>query len=167
MAKNSELDLLRHYVEKMDQFAELLRQSDEQIDALEREQAVRKQAYEDIRDSVREAKDVQASTVKLLLHFVKPGTIDIMPLFDQMAPADEKTQGPGAAEWRKEPIAVLGLSAAALRALVAADIVLVGQLQDLLLADPEEWYAEFESLTAGMAEAIAAKLHAYIEARSR
>ena len=78
-AKTTELDLLRRYVEKMDQFAELLRQSDEQIGLLESEQAVRKQAYEDIRDAVREAKDVQGSTVKLLLHFVRPGTIDITP----------------------------------------------------------------------------------------
>lgn len=165
--KTSELDLLRHYVGKMDQFAELLRQSDEQIDELEREQAVRKQAYDDIRDAVREAKDVQSSTVKLLLHFVKPGTIDIMPLFDQMEPTDEETQGAGAGEWRKEPIAVLALSAAAMRALIDADIVLVGQLQDLVLADPDEWYAELGAVTAGMAEAIAAKLHTYIEGRSQ
>lgn len=164
---HNELELLKHYVEKMDQFAELLRHSDEQIGELEREQAVRKQAYEDIRDAVREAKDVQASTVKLLLHFVRPGTIDIMPLFDQMEATDETTQGAGAGEWRKEPIAVLGLSAAALRALIDADVVLVGQLQDLLLADPDEWYSELGGVTAGMAEAIAAKMHAYIEGRSQ
>lgn len=165
--KTSELDLLKRYVEKLDQFAGLLRQSDETIDALEREKAVRKQAYDDIRDAVTEAKDVQASTVKLLLHFVKPGTVDIMPLFDTMEPADEQKQGAGSTEWRKEPIAVLGLSAAALRALIEADIVLVGQLQDLLIKSPDDWYAEMATVTPGMAEAIAAKFHAYVEEKTK
>lgn len=167
MAKTSELDRLRTYVEKMDQFAEMLRRGDDSIDELKREEASRKQALEEIRAARKEAEDTQVATVKLLLHFVRPGTTDFFPLFDTMAPADEETQGTGATEWRKEPIAVLGLSAAAMRALIAADVVLVGQLQDLLIADPDAWYGEMDEVTAGMAEAIATKFHNFVEERSK
>jgi hypothetical protein len=166
MAKKTELDVLRRYVEEVDRFAGLLRQSQESIRELERDEAVKKQAHEDARKARREAEEVEHATVSMLLRFITPGSTDVLPLFDTMQPADERKQGIGAKQWRKDPIAVLGLSAAAMRALMAADIVLVGQLQDLLLADPEAWYAELAEITPGMAEAIAAKFHAYVEEKS-
>ena len=166
MAKKNEVDVLRRYVAEIDRFAGLLRQSQEAIGELERDAAVKKQAADEAKAAVREAKEIEHSTVTLLLRFVRPGSIDIFPLFDTMQPADEQKQGAGSTEWRKEPIAVLGLSAAALRALIGADIVLVGQLQDRMLADPDEWFAALEGVTSGMAEAIAAKFYAYVEEKS-
>jgi hypothetical protein len=166
MPKKNEIDVLRGYVAELDRFAALLRQSQEAIVECDRDTAVKKQAYDEAKEAGREARDVEHTTVTLLLRFVRPGSAEIFPLFDQMQPADEKKQGLGATEWRKEPIAVLGLSAAALRALIAADVVLVGQLQDLMLADREEWWGELDGVTPGMAEAIAAKFHAFIAERS-
>lgn len=162
MARKSEVEVLRRYVGEIDRFAGLLRQSQETIGELERDLAVKRQAHDDAKAAVREAKEVEHATVTLLLRFVTPGSVDIFPLFDTMEPADEKKQGAGSAQWRKEPIAVLGLSAAAMQGLIAADIVLVGQLQDRLLADPDGWAADLE-VTPGMAEAIAAKFHAFVE----
>lgn len=163
--KTSEVDVLKKYVAEIDRFAELLRDSQESILELEHDAAAKKAAYEEARDAVKEAKEVEHSTVTLLLRFVRPGSIDVLPLFDTMEPADEKKQGAGAKQWRGEPIAVLGLSAAALRAMIAADVVLVGQLQDMMLADPDEWYGEIGGISQGMAEGIAAKFYEYIEKR--
>ena len=166
MAKNKEIAVLRSYIGEIDRFAGLLRQSQESIVELERDAAVKKAAADEAKAAVREAKEIEHSTVTLLLRFIRPGSVDVLPLFDTMEPPNEATQGAGATEWRKEPIAVLGLSAVALRALIAADVVLVGQLQDRMLADPDEWFAALEGVTPGMAEAIAAKFHAYVEEKS-
>jgi hypothetical protein len=170
MAKKSELDVLKRYVAEIDRFAELLRRSQEQIGELERDLAVKRQAHEEAKAAVKEAKDIEHSTITLLLKMVTPGSPEIMPLFDTMEPSVEKKHGPKSKTWRKEPIAVLGLSAAALRALIGADVVLVGQLQDLILADPEEdgedeWWSGLEGVSAGMAEAILAKFYEYVEAQ--
>jgi hypothetical protein len=164
--KKSEIEMLQQYVAEIDRFAELLRGSQETIADLERELAVKKQEYDDARAAVKEAKEVEHSTVTLLLKFVRPGSLEVLPLFDTMEPSDDTEHGRGSTEWRKEPIAVLSLSAAALRALVAADVVLVGQIQDRLLGDPEKWYEVIDGVSPGMAEAIAAKFHAYVEERT-
>jgi len=166
MAKDSEVKVLRRYVAEIDRFAELLRDSQENIGELERDRAVKKEAFEAAKAAVQEAREVEHATVSLLLRFVRPGSPDILPLFDTMEPANEKKQGLGAKEWRKEPIAVLGLSGVAMQALIKADLVLVGQLQDLLLADPDEWSAELEGISPGMAEAIAAKFYSYVEEKA-
>lgn len=166
MAKEGKTAALERYVAEIDRFATLLRDSQEKIAELERDQAAKKQAYEEAKEATREQREVEHATVSLLLRFVRPGSPDVLPLFDTMEPADEEKQGPGAKQWRKEPIAVLGLSGLAMSALIAADIVLVGQLQDAMLADPEEWYGELDGISAGMAEAIAAKFHAFVQERS-
>lgn len=160
------LTRMRRYIEEVDRFASLLRETQEQIVELSRELAVRKAAYEDAKESVREAKEIEHNTVSLLLKFIVPGSCDILPLFDRMEEPDEEEHGKHAKEWRSETVAVLKLSAAAMRALIDADIVLVGQLQDRLLAEPEKWY-EPVKITLGMAEAIAAKLQEFIEERTK
>jgi len=165
MTKKSELETLKRYVAEVDRFAGLLRDSQETIGELERDLAVKKAAFDDAKASVREAKEIEHATVSLLLKFVAPGSPEILPLFDTMEPDNEEKQGARAGQWRKEPIAVLKLSAAAMRSLIAADIVLVGQLQDLILADPDEWHEEFDGISAGMAEAIASKFYAFVEDR--
>jgi len=89
-----------------------------------------------------------------------------MPLFDTMAPAEEALHGLHSDEWRKEPITSLNLSAAAMRALIGKDIVLVGQLQDLVLKGAD-WASGLEEISEGMAQAIEMKLHQFVEERTK
>lgn len=166
-APNEEaLTRMRRYIEEVDRFASLLRDTQAQIGELSRDLAVKKAAHEDAKAAVQEAKEIEHNTVSLLLKFIVPGSCDIMPLFDRMEEPDEEEHGKHAKEWRGETVAVLNLSSAAMRALIDADIVLVGQLQDRLLADPEKWHEPVE-ITLGMAEAIAAKLQDFIEERTK
>lgn len=155
----------RRYVEEVDRFATLLRDSQLEIVELSRELAVKKAAFEDAKAAVSEAKEIEHNTVSLLLKFIIPGSCDVLPLFDRMEEPDEEQHGKHAKEWRKESVAVLKLSSAAMRALIDADIVLVGQLQDRLLADPDSWHEPL-GITLGMAEAIAAKLQEFIQERT-
>lgn len=150
------------YIAEIDRFAAMLRDQQTIIKDLEQGVAVAKAAHEAARDNLREARDLEHGTVSLLLKFIRPGSIDVLPLFDTMEPADEEEHGAGASEWRGDPILVLELSAAALRALIDADVVLVGQLQDRILKG-EEWSSEIAGLSAAIAQAIEAKLAAYID----
>jgi hypothetical protein len=154
------------YIAEIDRFAGMLRKTQESIKDLEKEVAVAKQVYDDAKESLREAERIEHSTVSLLLKFIRPGSIDVMPLFDTMEEADEETMGVNADEWRKEPVVVLDLSSAALRALIDADIVLVGQLQDRILKG-EEWAADLVGVNDGMAQAIEAKLQQFIDEKTK
>jgi len=166
-APNEEaLTRMRRYIEEVDRFASLLRDTQSQIVELSRDSAIKKAAYEDAKEAVREAKEIEHNTVSLLLKFIVPGSCDILPLFDRMEEPDEEVHGEHAKEWRSETVAVLKLSAAAMRALIDANIVLVGQLQDRLLADPDAWYGPVQ-ISLGMAEAIAAKLQEFVEERAK
>ncbi len=154
------------YIAEIDRFAGMLRSQQESIRDLEKEVAVAKSVYEEAKGNLREAKEIEHGTVSLLLKFIRPGSIDVLPLFDTMQPAEEQVHGVNADEWRKEPVVVIDLSAAALRALVDADVVLVGQLQDRILSG-EGWAAGLAGVSDGMAQAIEAKLQEFIESRSR
>lgn len=158
--------LMQRYIGEVDRFASLLRETQDAIAERGKELALAKDQYEVAKDAMREAKDIEHNTVALLLKFIVPGSCDILPLFDTLEDADEELHGKNSLEWRSEPVAVLKLSAAALRALIDADIVLVGQLQDRMLASPDEWSKPLE-ISVGMAEAIAAKLHEFVLEKSQ
>jgi len=155
------------YIAEIDRFAGILRTQQDAIKDLEKDVAVARTVYDEARDKLREAKDIEHSTVSLLLKFIRPGSIDVLPLFDTMEPAEEDVHGLNCDEWRKEPVVALELSAIALRALIDADVVLVGQLQDRILFGGDEWYLQLEAINAGVAQAIEAKLHQFIEERSK
>lgn len=156
---------MERYISEIDRFAEMLSDQQRNIRELEEELAIARAKYDEAKQAVKEQKDVEHATVSLLLKFIRPGSIEILPLFDTMEPADEEIHGVNASEWRNEPIARLGLSAAALRALIDAEIVLVGQLQDRIVARPSTWMVEIEGLNDGMAQAIEAKLDQFVEAQ--
>lgn len=158
-------DAMERYIGEIDRFAGMLRTQQEKIRDLEKDLAVARTVFDEAKDTLREAKENEHCTVSLLLKFIRPGSIDVMPLFDTMDPAEEEIHGVNSDEWRKEPVVVLDLSAAALRALIDADIVLVGQLQDRILKG-EEWAAELLGINEGMAQAIEAKLSQFIEEHS-
>jgi hypothetical protein len=164
--KPDESALMKRYIAEIDRFAGMLRKQQDGIKELEKEVAVARTVYEEAREQLREAKEIEHGTVSLLLKFVRPGSIEVMPLFDTMEPADDEVHGQYSDEWRKEPVVVLDLSAAALRALIDADIVLVGQLQDRI-AKGENWAEDLAAISDGMAQAIEAKLQQFIEERGR
>ena len=165
-SKPNQTAAMERYIEEIDRYATLLRDQQEEIKSLKKDLAVAKQVYDESRAAVANAKEVEHNTVELLLKFVTPGSIDIMPLFDTMDEADEEIHGKQSSEWRKQPIAALKLSAVAMRALIDNDIVLVGQLQDRMLKDGDGWYDEFEGISDGMSQAIEAKLNEYIYERT-
>lgn len=155
---------MERYIEEIDRFATILRYQQGKIDDLTRSAAAAKTVYEEAKEAVREAKENEHNTVSLLLKFIRPGSFEIMPLFDKMEPADEAVHGKDSTEWRQEPISALNLSALAMRALLDADIVLVGQLQDQVLKGAD-WAANL-NISDGIAQAIEAKLHQFIEERT-
>lgn len=154
------------YIAEIDKFASMLREQQEGIRDLEKDVAVARTVYDEAKDKLREAKENEHCTVSLLLKFIRPGSIDVMPLFDTMDEAVEEIHGANSEDWRKEPVIVLDLSAAALRALIDADVVLVGQLQDRVMKG-EEWAADLNGVTDGMAQAIEAKLAQFIDERTK
>ncbi|HZZ80969.1 MAG TPA: hypothetical protein VFE62_20880 [Gemmataceae bacterium] len=164
-AQGNKAEAMERYIAKIDQFATMLRDQQQTIQELTAHEKEAKALYEAAKDATREAKEVEHNTVSLLLKFVTPGSVDIMPLFDQMEKTDEKKHGENATEWRKEPISALKLSALAMRVLIDADIVLVGQLQDRVMKG-DDW-AEGLEISDGVAQAIEAKLHQFIEERTQ
>jgi len=77
---DAKAETLQRYVGEIDRFATLLRDSQESIRELEKDLAVKKADYENARNAVKEAKEVEHSTVSLLLKFVSPGSCEILPL---------------------------------------------------------------------------------------
>lgn len=157
---------MERHIGEIDRFAGMLRTQQDSIRDLKKEVAVAKTVYDKARENLREAEKIEHSTVSLLLKFIRPGSIDVLPLFDTMEPAEDEVHGRNAGEWRNDPVVLLDLSSAALRALIEADIVLVGQLQDRILKG-EDWAAGLEGVSEGMAQAIEAKLQQFIEERGR
>jgi rhamnose utilization protein RhaD (predicted bifunctional aldolase and dehydrogenase) len=157
-------EAMERYIAEIDRFAIMLRDQQEEIVKLAHWAHQAKEAYEAAKEAVREAKEQEHNTVSLLLKFVRPGSIEVMPLFDKMEPADEKVHGKDSTAWRQEPISALGLSALAMRALLDADVVLVGQLQDRILKGPT--WAQDLNISDGIAQAIEAKLHQFVEERT-
>lgn len=121
-----------------------------------------KAAYESAKAQAQSIRDAIAGTKDALFRFLEPGAVDFLPLFDRMEPADKKKHGEHAAEWRKDPISALKLSPIANKLLIDAEIILVGQLQDMVLAAPGEWWERIDGLTASVAAAIADKLNDFI-----
>lgn len=160
-------DQLVEFVAEIDRFGLLLEAQEVETRQKTEAAAVAKAALDEAKRELSEAKEVQLATVAMLLKLIRPGQLRTYPLFDRMEPADEETHGHNSDEWRKEPIAALKLSGAAMRALIDADVVLVGQLQDLVLADRDGWHNGLEGIGDGMADAIEAKLNDFIFDRSR
>lgn len=150
------------YIAEIDRFVGMLNQQQVEIRAFEEEVAKAKSEYEEAKCDLNEARSAEHNTVSLFLRFVRPGSSEILPLFDRMEPADEERHGKGAKEWRKEPITSLDLSAFATRILIDGDVLLIGQLQDVIQGAPETWHDAYDGLSPGMAEAIRAKLQNYI-----
>lgn len=97
-----------------------------------------------------------------LFRYLHPKSGEIMPLFDRMEEADETRHGLNSDEWRRESIGALRLSMPSVKALTDFDVVLVGQLQDLVLANANAWWEKIPGLTAGASAAIVDRLNDFI-----
>lgn len=150
-------------LKKFDEFAVALTQAKTDIDTCRKVEIDRKQALDSAKADRLEAEHVLESTVDMIVRFVGGGSREILPLFDQLAAADESIHGHGAAEWREWSVAELRLSAEALARMVSNDIVLIGQLQDLILDRGDDWADGLEGISSAMADAITQKYHAFID----
>lgn len=98
-----------------------------------------------------------------ILAILEPGPMEFMPLFDQMEKPSVSKHGQDAAKWRKDPITVLKLSPMSTAMLYEKELFFIGQLQDVILADPENWWEQVDGLTKPLAAAIADKLQAFVD----
>lgn len=117
----------------------------------------------EIRDHRKQLEASITGAKDSLFRLVSPGIKEYMPLFDRIEPTDEDKHGTNADEWRTSPISVLRLSPVATEVLNEADLVVVGQLQDRILAAPENWFEDVAGMTGPMAAAVADKLTKFIE----
>lgn len=147
---------------EIDVFLDFVRDQADELKEKRHRLAEAKDAYDTIKREVADLTEAISGAKDSLFHVLEPGAMKALPLFDQMEPADEKTHGVGSDQWRQEPIGSLRLSAATNALLIAADVVLIGQLQDRVLASPANWYENIDGMGAPVAAAIVDKLNDFI-----
>lgn len=152
--------------EEVEHFIGLINRQEEEIRSAQEVVYRTKEKYEAARDELAAAREARDGTKHALFMFLRPGPAEILPLFDRMEKPDEDKHGANATEWRKEPVSALRLSLESTNFLTAADVILVGQLQDRVLAKPENWWEEIVGLTAPKAAAIADRLNDFIAEHS-
>lgn len=125
-----------------------------------------KDRYDAAKAEVAAAQEARDGTKHTLFVYLRPGPTEILPLFDRMEPPDEEKHGAHSEQWRKEPISALRLSLPATNLLTAADVIFIGQLQDRMQDDPDEWWMQIEGLTQPVAFAVADRLADFIDERT-
>lgn len=158
----SQLEKYEAFFDELDQFISFVRDRRCELkDAVARE-AQCKADYDQAKANRKELELAIGGAKDALYQMVEPGATEFMPLLDRMEPADPEKHGEHASQWRTEPIAALGLSPNATRFLLDADIVAVGQLQDLVLANATFWWEKIEGLSDAVAAAIVDRLNDFI-----
>jgi len=168
-ASTYDRDTVDRYVQVFDEirrFTDLLVTDEEHVAAAEAEAIAAKVAHDRAKEKLAEARNLREGTRLGLIKFLSPTDGEILPLFDRMEPADEDRHGVNSSDWRAEPIAALRLSLPSQTALIAAEVMLVGQLQDRILAKPETWWEAVDGMSYFMACAVADMLAAFINERS-
>lgn len=167
--KASPEEALIRYEEVFDEirrFTTILTDNEEELREAETNAALAKAAYDAAKQVVSEIKDLREGARFGLIRFLTPDDGEVLPLFDRMESASEDVHGVNADQWRLEPIAALRLSLPAQMALNAADVMLVGQLQDRVLKNPDAWWESISGLNFGMSAAIVDLLNDFINDRS-
>lgn len=153
-----ELATMQRFLDRIQHFSEIVAQAKDSLKRLQAEEADLKEELSKVRDDIKSVKELISGSNDGIIKLIEPGPMAFMPLFDQMEKADPKTHGKNAAKWREEPVSVLRLSPTSTELLYAAEILFIGQLQDRILEDPQEWWKSVEGLTLSIAAAIADKL---------
>jgi hypothetical protein len=165
-AKNAELHRLRDVMTQVERFTAMIADQEAEIDEIRKTVDVAKSAYDRAKDDLAQVLENKAATQSDLVRFLRPKNGQVLPLFDTMAPADEDKHGRNADQWRAEPIAALRLSTVAHNALIDAEIMLVGQLQDRMIQRGQSWFDDLAGINLATASAIADKLNDFICDRS-
>lgn len=146
-AVHAELHQVKVFFEEIQKFSQLVLVSKIELKKLNHHEADLKEELADVRSEIRTTKDLIESCNNGMLTIIEPGPDEFLPLFDRMAKADPETHGKGSDHWRERPIGVLRLSPMASNCLIDAGIVFIGQLQDMILADPTQWWEDTAGLT--------------------
>lgn len=167
--KSSDEITLEQYSELFDQihrFTTSIASIDEKIIEQNATVLEAKARLDDAREKLRELETSRDGSKHSLYRFLNPQTGEIFPLLDTMEVTDEEVHGKGSIEWRKEPVSNLKLSLPAINALTSVDIVMVGQLQDRVMAQPDNWFESIPPLNNGTASAIVDRLNDFIFERT-
>lgn len=148
--------------EQITSFTDAIKFHDEELTEARLAATEAKEAYDKAKEIVREIEEARDGARHSLVRYLCPRNGEVLPLFDTMEESDEEVHGKHSSEWRAEPVANLKLSVNALKALVDNDIMLVGQLQDRVLASPRDWWEQFSDLGQAVAAAIVDKLNNFI-----
>ena len=155
---NEELKQTRLFFEQVEKFATIVAGAKTKLELLNSKELTLKNELDVVRTELRSLKNLISSSNDGMLSLIEPGPANFLPLFDRMEKAEPKTHGKNSMVWREEPIAVLRLSPVASNALTSADILFIGQLQDRIVGDRENWWKEIDGLTEAIALAVADKL---------
>ena len=154
----AQLVTVNRFLEKIQTFSNVVGDAKAQLKEAKADEREVAEELAGLRDKIKSLKDLIDSASDGMLALIEPGPIKFMPLFDQMEKASPTKHGTNAGKWRELPLSVLRLSPVSTSVLYEAEILFIGQLQDLILADPDDWWTEIEGLTAPIAAAIADKL---------
>lgn len=154
----AELAVMQRFLDRIQHFSEIVSRAKDSLKQLQAEEADLREELSKVRDDIKSVKELISGSNDGIIKLIEPGPMAFLPLFDKMEKADPKTHGKNAAKWREEPVSVLRLSPTSTELLYAAEILFIGQLQDRILEDPQEWWKSVAGLTLSFAAAIADKL---------
>jgi len=158
----SQLERYEAFFAEIDSFVDYVKQERELLDIAVAKESELKAKYDHARKETRALRDSIAGSKDALFRLVEPGATKFLPLFDRMEPADPDKHGEKSDEWRNDPISALRLSPNTTSILIDADIVAIGQLQDIVLENPSDWWTSIEGITEAVAAAIADSLNDFI-----
>ncbi len=159
----TELATVNRFLERIQSFSNVVQDSKAELARLKIDERKMAEELAELRDRIKSVKQSIDTANDGMIALIEPGPVKFMPLFDSMEKANTKKHGTNAAKWRELPVSELRLSPGATSLLYAAEILFIGQLQDRVLADPENWWTEIEGITAPTAAAIADKLADFVK----
>lgn len=154
----AELATVNRFLSKIQKFSDVVSDAKTTLKNLKTEEREVADRLAELREGIKSIKELIDSASDGMLALIEPGPIKFMPLFDQMEKASPTKHGTNAGKWREMPLSTLRLSPSSTSLLYEAEILFIGQLQDLILEDPTEWWETITGLTAPIAAAIADKL---------
>lgn len=160
------LSSYEHVFDEIRRFTSVISDTDDELLAAEKAAADAKAAHDAAKSVVADIRDLREGARLGLIRYLTPASGEVLPLFDRMEPASEQKHGLNSAQWRLEPISALRLSLPAQMALTKAEVMLVGQLQDRVLAKAGTWWESIDGLNFGMSAAIEDLLNDFINERS-
>lgn len=159
----AELATCHRFLDKVQTFSDEITSAKEDLFELQERERDLAAKIRDVRMRISEAKEHIESASNGMLAILEPGPVKFMPMFDRMEKAVPAKHGQNAQKWRELPVSALKLSPISTSLLYEAEILFIGQLQDVILADPEAWWEKITGLTKPIAAAVADKLTDFVK----